>query len=90
MESWLLLRLVTWLLKQANAARLEDKVKEGNFDQVFFINSDLTQTQILTLKLTLNLTLTYSITTTQTVILTLKKANQKCTDEYFLFLFYSS
>ena len=47
----------------------------------FFINSDsnLTQTQMLTLKLVPN----------QTLILTPKKANEKSTDENFSFLFYS-
>ena len=49
----------------------------------FFINSDSNQSQ--TLKLTPNLILTR----TQNLILTLKKANEKCTDEYCSILFYS-
>ena len=54
----------------------------GNFYLAyFFINSDsnLTQTQMLTLKLFPN----------RTLILTPKKTNGKSTDEYFSFLFYS-
>ena len=47
----------------------------------FFITSN--PTQILTLKLTPNLTLT------QTLILTLKKANKKSADKHFSFSFYS-
>ena len=47
----------------------------------FFINSEsnLTQTQMLTLQLSPN----------QTLILTPKKRNEKSADEYFSFLFYS-
>ena len=50
-----------------------------------FINSEsnLTQTQMLTLQLSPNQTLT------QTLILTPKKRNEKRADEYFSFLFYS-
>ena len=53
----------------------------------FFSNSylNLTQTQMLSLKLSPNRTLTL----TQTLILTPKKANEKRADEYFSFSFYS-
>ena len=49
----------------------------------FFSNSDsnLTQTQMPTLKLSPNRTLTQ--TPTYTLSLTPKKANKKCADEYF-------
>ena len=56
----------------------------------FFINSDsnLTQTQILTLKLYPNQTLTQTLITPP-LILTPKKANEKSADESFSFSFYS-
>ena len=55
------------------------------FLSTFFINSDsnLTQTQMLTLKLSPNRTLT------QTIILNPKKANEESANEYFSFSFYS-
>ena len=55
----------------------------------FFVNSDqnITQTQMLSLKLTRNLTQIQ--TPTHTLILALKKVNEKCADEHFSFSFYS-
>ena len=63
---------------------MEGTILPENFID-FSINSDpnITQTQILTLKLTSNLTVT------QILILILEKAKEKCADEFSTFLFYS-
>ena len=77
--------LLSLALKKILYDNLRKMDKEGFISSViftyFFINSDsnLTQTQMLTLKLSPNRTLT------QTLILTPKKANEKSADEYFSF-----
>ena len=78
--------------RQVGKWQLDQKITslspgQGNLNTgifiLFFITSDpnLTQTQTLTLKITPNLTLS--------LILTLRKANEKSMNEHFSFLFYS-
>ena len=59
-----------------------------SFISLTYFDSNLTQTQILTVKLTPNLTLTKTLTQTQT--LTIKQTNKKFVDERFSFSFYSN
>ena len=56
-----------------------------NFSSIFFINADsnLTQTQILTLKPTPNLT------QTQTIVLIVTQVNEKCADEFYSLVLFS-